>query len=111
MVDKDLMQRRQEWFEKVKKEKKLKENPTEDHKAGLMTMQNPVRRNILKSLSEKKMSFDELKNKFDLNDMQAKLHLDMLEDTLYIEKEGDSTYVITVRGEAFLANVESKHEH
>ncbi|WP_370573090.1 winged helix-turn-helix domain-containing protein [Methanomethylovorans sp.] len=111
MVDKDLMQRRQEWFEKVKKEKKLKENPTEDHKAGLMTMQNPVRRNILKSLSEKKMSFDELKNKFDLNDMQAKLHLDMLEDTLYIEKEGDSTYGITVRGEAFLANVESKHEH
>jgi DNA-binding transcriptional ArsR family regulator len=111
MVDKDLMQRRQEWFEKVKKEKKLKENPTEDHKAGLMTMQNPVRRNILKSLSEKKMSFDELKDAFNLNDMQAKLHLDMLEDTLYIEKEDESIYSITVRGEAFLANVESKHEH
>lgn len=111
MVDKDLMQKRQEWFEKAKREKKLKENPTEDHKAGLMTMQNPVRRNILKSLSEKKMSFEELKDKFDLNDIQAKLHLDMLEDTLYIEKDGDSTYSITIRGEAFLANVESKHEH
>lgn len=109
MTNDDLMKRREEMYEKAKKEGKLKENPTEDHKAGLRTLQNPVRRNILKHLGEKKMSFDDIKNEFDLNGMQAKLHLDMLVDTLYIGKEGDSTYVITPRGEAFLENVEPKH--
>ncbi|MEZ5334072.1 MAG: hypothetical protein R2741_01935 [Methanolobus sp.] len=55
------------------------------------------------------MTFDEVKAKFDLNDVQAKLNLDMLVDTLYIEKEDDTTYVITVRGEAFLQNVDHHH--
>lgn len=72
-------------------------------------MQNPVRRDILKHLGEKKMTYDELKAEFKLPDMQIKLHLGMLEDTLYIEKEGESTYIITPRGEAFLMNVEPKH--
>lgn len=109
MTDDDLMKRRDEWFEKAKKEGKLKENPTEDHRAGLMAMQNPVRRDILKHLGQKKMTFDELKAEFSLQDMQMKLHLGMLEDTLYIEKEDETTYIITPRGEAFLLNVEPKH--
>ena len=109
MTDDEVMKKDQEWFEKAKQEGRLKENPTEDHKAGLRTMQNPVRRNILKSLGESKMSFDDIKAEFKLNDMQAKLHLGMLEDTLYIEKEDDSIYIITPRGEAFLVNVEPKH--
>ncbi|MDG6243359.1 MAG: ArsR family transcriptional regulator [Methanolobus sp.] len=109
MTDDDLKIRRDEWYEKAKKEGKLKENPTEDHKAGLRTMQNPVRRHIVESLGEGKMTFDEIKTKFDLNDVQARLDLDMLVDTLYIEKEDDTTYVITVRGEAFLKNVDPKH--
>ncbi|WP_094227729.1 winged helix-turn-helix domain-containing protein [Methanolobus psychrotolerans] len=107
----DLKKRRDEWYEKAKKEGKLKENPTEDHRAGLKAMQNPVRRHIVESLGEGKMTFDKVKAKFDLNDVQARLNLDMLVDTLYIEKEDDTTYVITVRGEAFLENAESKHEH
>ena len=105
----DLKKRRDEWYEKAKKEGKLKENPTEDHRAGLKAMQNPVRRHIVESLGEGKMTFDEVKAKFDLNDVQARLNLDMLVDTLYIEKEDDKTYVITVRGEAFLENVDIKH--
>ncbi|WP_406670396.1 winged helix-turn-helix domain-containing protein [Methanolobus sp. ZRKC4] len=105
----DLKQRSDEWYEKAKKEGKLKANPTEDHKAGLNALQHPVRRHIVESLGEGKMSFDEVKAKFDLNNVQAKLNLDMLEDTLYIEKEDDTTYVITPRGEAFLENVEPKH--
>ncbi|MBP1909771.1 winged helix-turn-helix domain-containing protein [Methanolobus bombayensis] len=105
----DLKKRRDEWYEKVKKEGKLKRNPTEDHKAGLKAMQNPIRRQIVESLGEGKMTFDEVKSRFDLNDVQAKLNLDMLVDTLYIEKEDDTTYVITVRGEAFLENVDHKH--
>ncbi|WP_319506566.1 winged helix-turn-helix domain-containing protein [uncultured Methanolobus sp.] len=105
----DLKKRRDEWYENAKKEGKLKENPTEDHRAGLKAMQNPVRRHIVESLGEGKMTFDEVKAKFDLNDVQARLNLDMLVDTLYIEKEDDTTYVITVRGEAFLENVDHKH--
>jgi DNA-binding transcriptional ArsR family regulator len=105
----DLKKRRDEWYEEAKKEGKLKENPTEDHRAGLKAMQNPVRRHIVESLGEGKMTFDEVKTKFDLNDVQARLNLDMLVDTLYIEKEDETTYVITVRGEAFLENVDSKH--
>jgi DNA-binding transcriptional ArsR family regulator len=105
----DLKARWQEWHEKAKKEGKLKENPTEDHKAGLRTMQNPTRRHIVENLGEGKMTYDEIKEKFDLNDMQARLNLDMLVDTLYIEKEDDTTYVLTPRGEAFLVNVDPKH--
>ncbi len=105
----DLKKRWQQWHDKAEKEGKLKANPTEDHKAGLKAMQNPTRRHIVESLGEGKMTYDEVKAKFDLNDMQAKLNLDMLVDTLYIEKEGDTTYVLTPRGEAFLANVDHHH--
>ena len=105
----DLKKRRDEWYEKAKKEGKLKRNPTEDHRAGLKTMQNPVRRHMLEAMGEGKMTFDEVKEKFDLSDVQAKLNLDMLEDTLYIEKEDESSYIITPRGEAFLANVDEHH--
>ncbi len=109
MTNDDLEQRRQEWYEKAKKEGKLKENPTEDHRAGLKAMQNPVRRHMLEAMGEGKMTFDEVKAKFDLNNVQAKLNLDMLVDTLYIEKDGENTYIVTPRGEAFLANVDEHH--
>lgn len=105
----DLKKRRDEWYEKAKKEGKLKENPTEDHRAGLKAMQNPVRRHMLEAMGEGKMTFDEVKAKFDLNNVQAKLNLDMLVDTLYIEKDGENTYIVTPRGEAFLANVDEHH--
>jgi predicted transcriptional regulator len=105
----DLKKRRDEWYEKVKKEGKLKRNPTEDHRAGLKTMQNPVRRHMLEALGEGKMTYDEVKAKFDLNDVQARLNLDMLEDTLFIEKDGENNYIVTPRGEAFLANVDEHH--
>ncbi|WP_406655537.1 winged helix-turn-helix domain-containing protein [Methanolobus sp. ZRKC2] len=114
MVDEDLMKRSDEWYEKAKKEGKLKANPTEDHKAGLNALQHPVRRGILRRLGEGRMSYEQIKEEFQLDDMHASFDLRMLEDTLYIEKEekGDSCeYYLTPRGEAFLENVESKHEH
>ncbi len=95
-----------------KQRKKLKKNPTEDHKAGLKALQNPVRRNILKRLGEGRMTFEQIKEEFNLDDVHAKFDLGMLVDTLYVdkeEKEGTTEYFITVRGEAFLVNAESKH--
>lgn len=107
MENDDLMKREEEWFENAKKDGKLKESPKADHAAELKTMQNPIRRNIIKLLAEKKMSYNDIKNEFDLNDIQAKLHIGMLEDMLYIEKDNDS-YSITTRAEAYLTNVDSK---
>ncbi|QLC49134.1 winged helix-turn-helix transcriptional regulator [Methanolobus zinderi] len=112
MADEDLMKKRQEWYEKAKKEGKLKANPTEDHRAGLEALQHPVRRGILRRLGEGRMRFDQIKEEFQLDDMHATFDLRMLEDTLYIEKEekdGTYEYYLTPRGEAFLENVESKH--
>jgi DNA-binding transcriptional ArsR family regulator len=113
-ADEELMKKSQEWYEKAKKEGKLKANPTEDHKAGLKATQNPVRRNIMKKLGEEgRMSYERIKEEFRLDDVHAKFDLGLLVDTLYIEKEekdGVSEYYLTPRGEAFLANVESQHD-
>lgn len=109
MTNDEIMKKEEEWFEQAKKEGKLKESPKADHAAELKTMQNPVRRSIIKSLAEKKMDYETVKTEFELNDIQAKLHLGMLEDMLYIEKN-DCGYTITPRAEAYLANVDAKNK-
>jgi len=84
---------------------------TEDHKACLNALQNPVRRNILKALVEQKKSFEEIKAEFKLTESQTSYNLNMLESTLCIEKEeieGVTFYVLTTRGEGYMENVELK---
>jgi len=47
MKDKnELLRRKQEWLERLKKEGKLRD-PTEDHKIGLIALQNRIRREII----------------------------------------------------------------
>jgi predicted transcriptional regulator len=89
----------------------MKEDMTEDHKACLNALQNPVRRNILKALVEQKKSFEEIKAEFKLTESQTSYNLNMLESTLCIEKEeieGVTFYVLTPRGEGYMENVELK---
>ena len=43
----EILRRKQEWLEKLKREGKLKD-PTEDHKIGLIALQNKIRRDIIK---------------------------------------------------------------
>ncbi len=110
MKDKnELLRKKQEWLEKVKKEGKLRD-PTEDHKIGLIALQNRIRREIIKFIGvDKKKSFEEIKERFNLTDAQAKMHLDLLEQALFIEsvkENGKKYYVLTPRGEAYLENVE-----
>jgi len=103
--------RKKEWQEKLEREGKLKRNPTEDHKFGLKVLQNTARREILISLRSKSRSFEELKEKFDLDDNMANYHLSMLEDALFIEKkeeQGRVLYYPTLRGDGYLENVEMK---
>lgn len=89
----------------------MKEDMTEDHKACLNALQNPVRRNILKALDGRRMTFEEIKAKFKLTDSQANYNLSTLESTLCIEKKerkGTIYYVLTPRGEGYVENVELK---
>lgn len=50
MTPEEAAKRKEEWVAKMKREGKMKEDMTEDHKACLNALQNPVRRNILKAL-------------------------------------------------------------
>lgn len=80
--------RKKEWLEQLEREGKLTRNPTEDHKFGLKVLQNTLRREILVSLGSERISFEGIKEKFNLDDHMANFHLNMLEDALYIEKKG-----------------------
>ena len=110
MTPEEAAKRKKEWVAKMKKEGRMKEDMTEDHKSCLNALQNPVRRSILKALVEKK-SLEEIKAEFKLTDSQASYNLNMLESTLCIEKEeskGITYYVLTPRGEGYVENVELK---
>lgn len=99
---------RKEWIEKIKKEKGIVRNPTEDHDIGLKTLQNPVRRKILSFIAEDDRTIEDIQNSFKLEALQAKFHLDMLENALYIENiSAGSTarYHLSPRGEAYMENV------
>ncbi|MEZ5336376.1 MAG: winged helix-turn-helix domain-containing protein [Methanolobus sp.] len=96
---------------RIEKEGRAKANPSEDHKIGLQTMQNPTRRKILKILFSSSVSIEEIGKKLDINSSMAKFHVEMLENALYVDKVEDSKplmYQISPRGEAFLENVEEK---
>ncbi|WP_230972312.1 winged helix-turn-helix domain-containing protein [Archaeoglobus neptunius] len=105
----ELLKRKQEWLEKIKKEGKLRD-PTEDHKIGLIALQNKIRREILKFIGiGSKRTFGEIKEMFRLSDTQAKMHLDLLEQALFVEsfdENGKKCYALTPRGKAYLENVE-----
>lgn len=108
MGDEDLQKRKEDWLNKVKAEGKMK-NPTEDHRLGLKALQNPTRRSILKSIPEDGVVYEDVKSKFNLDNMQAKMHLNFLEEALYIEKvenEDNCRYCLTPRGEAYLENAD-----
>jgi len=109
MTPEEAAKRKKEWVSKMKREGKMKEDMTEDHKTCLNALQNPVRRNILKTLVEHKKSLEEIKAELKLTDSQASYNLNMLESTLCIEKEeskGVTYHVLTPRGEGYIENVE-----
>ncbi len=105
----EILRRKQEWLEKLKREGKLRD-PTEDHKIGLIALQNKIRRDIIKFIGiNGKKTREEIKEQFHLSNGQAKMHLGLLEQALFVEvvkEDGKEYYVLTPRGEAYLENVE-----
>lgn len=111
MTPEEAAERKKEWVAKMKQEGKMKEDMTEDHKTTLNALQNPIRRNILKTLVKKAKSLEEIKAEFKFTDSQASYNLNMLENTLCIEKkeiDGVTYYIPTPRGEGYVENVEMK---
>ena len=109
MTEEDLAKKKSEWVSRLEKEGRLKSNPTEDHAIGLRTLQNPTRRKILKMLNDCSLCIEDIGDKMNLSNSQAKFHVDMLENALYVDKvEGTepTVYQISPRGEAYLENVE-----
>lgn len=106
-VDREnLLMRKQEWLRKLEREGKVFD-PKEDHRLGLRALQHGTRREILRFIGYDTKTLDEIKNRFGLNEGQAKFHLSMLEQALYVEKTGED-YRLTPRGIAYLENVESR---
>ena len=105
----ELLRRKQEWLEKLKREGKLRD-PTEDHRIGLVALQNKIRRDILRFIGVNgKKTREKIREWFNLSDAQVKMHLGLLEQALFIEavkENGKEYYVLTPRGEAYLENVE-----
>lgn len=111
MTPEEAAKRKKEWVSRMKREGRMKEDVTEDHKTSLNALQNPTRRKILMALNGRRMTFEEIKAEFKLTDSQANYSLSTLESTLYIEKEEDrgiQYYVLTPRGEGYVENVEMK---
>ena len=103
--DGDLERKRAEWIKKMKEEGKLK-NPTEEHRIAWKTMQNKKRREIIAFIGGGK-SLKEIKEAFNLDDLDANIHLGMLENALYIEKfekKGDIYFILTPLAEEYLSN-------
>jgi len=105
MGSSELLKRKEEWLERLMKEGKLRD-PTEDHKVGLIALQNRIRRDVIKFISiGGKKSFDEINEKFNLTDAQARMHLDLLEQALFtesVEADGKKYYVLTPRDKLIL---------
>jgi len=99
----DLEKKKEEWLEKMKKDGKIKDQ-TEWHRILWKTMQNKKRREIIAFIGDGK-SLNDIKEAFNLDDMDANIHLGMLETALYIDKskkDGGVYYFLTPFGEGEL---------
>lgn len=104
----DLEKNKEKWLEKMKKEGKIKD-PTEWHRSLWKTMQNKKRREMLAFIEDGK-SLNEIKEAFNLEDIDVNIHLGMLETALYIEKsnkDGEVYYFLTPFGKEELKIMKS----
>jgi DNA-binding transcriptional ArsR family regulator len=106
----DLTKKKEEWLERLKRGEKTFD-PKEGHRMAWRTMQNRTRREILAFVIGGR-SFYEIKEHFNLDDSALKLHLDMLERALYVERlvEGNMYYP-TPLGEEYIMNVKEVKVH
>lgn len=85
MESNEIARRKKEWLEKLEHVDKQTKNLS--HEFGLKVIQNNMRGKILVFLGSERKSFEEIKERLNLNDNMANFHLSMLEKALYIEKK------------------------
>jgi len=76
-------------------------DPKEEHDHAYRTMMNETRRELLKYIDTNVRSFDEIMDKFQVEDTQLKYHLSMLEQLYYLMNT-ESGWKATPRGLGFL---------
>ncbi|TXT63643.1 MAG: Transcriptional regulator (modular protein) [Promethearchaeota archaeon] len=87
-----------EYLEKTKElDKKV------DHSRAYRTLSNPTRRELLIFIGDNVRTFQELRNKFELDEDQLNYHLSMLEQLFYLMNT-KSGWKATPRGIGFLEN-------
>ena len=76
-------------------------DPKEEHDHVYRAMMNETRRELLKYIDTNVRSFDEIMDKFQLEDTQLQYHLSMLEQLYYLMNT-ESGWKATPRGLGFL---------
>ena len=76
-------------------------DPKDEHDHLYLVMTNETRREILKFIDIKARSFEEMKNKFQLEDEKLNYHLSMLEEVFFIMNT-KTGYKATPHGLGFL---------
>ncbi len=87
------------------KDKEWWGNGSEGHRFAGEVLQLQIRREIMKFIGPGIKTKEEIERAFRLNESMAKLHLDLLEKAVMIEKVGDG-YRSTPIGLAYLKNFE-----
>ncbi len=85
-------------------EKNIEGNSTEWHRRALLTMQNPVRREILMLLKDKALSIKEITDNLRLDEKIMQFHLEYLKLTYFITIE-ENMVDLTPFGVVYLKNV------
>ncbi len=102
-IDEEKFEAPEDWIE---------ETPKEDHRVISRALENPLRRKIMKFIGLKsEKNLQEISEKFDLHESEAKTHLNFLEDAEIVEKIDDApTFRLDEIGRKYLENVEKVNE-
>jgi hypothetical protein len=102
-ISKDLLDKCQLTEEEMEEYLKKTEyiDPKEEHDHLYRTMMNETRREILKFIDTNVRTFDEIKEKFQLEPKTTEYHLELLEQSFYLLKT-PTGYKMTPRGLGFL---------
>ncbi len=76
-----------------------------DHKVMFMTLENPLRRNIVKSIGAFGKTKKDIMKELDISEAQLKFQLDYLVKNCYAEEDGEKCWLNAKGIDELLANV------
>ncbi len=90
----------------------IRDTAKEDHRVISRALENPLRRKIMRFIGLKsEKNLEEISEKFDLHESEAKTHLNFLEDAQIVKKvDEDQAFELDEIGRKYLKNVENVNE-